>query len=391
MTAIDPRFKSTIPVHAGVTQFKPAALDPLGQLNRDLPLLESAARDAEARCIELTRQRSAGEIAGAEADELLAEAMAQKASAFAAITERRAEAEALAKAIGNSPVFVIKVPTAIEREQINVRLVEMGLTTISDEQVRASLIETIYEVDWCSELQRADLDLETYRDQTASELESFWQRQRVQSQAMAEWSEQATERLLDMFNGAPRTDWEEPPVRVVSVREEAKMQLLVDRLMEEPRMRRILARKLDFSRRNAMIIVRIHLRAVDGLGIDPVPDPFTDALSEQSAAAVREALEQRYGRERGDRAWLELVAFIDGLYVLEDFERGNFDSPLAKRPDPTGSPEPSGDTSINGGNSTGSDTGPARDAGSATITAKSSGSTSGAVTQITSNGPTAEG
>ena len=30
MTAIDPRFKSTIPVHAGVTEFTPASLDPLG-------------------------------------------------------------------------------------------------------------------------------------------------------------------------------------------------------------------------------------------------------------------------------------------------------------------------------------------------------------------------
>lgn len=388
MTAIDPRFKSTIPVHAGVTEFTPASLDPLGRFNKDLPGLEAAAQDAADRHAELMRRRDAGEIVGTHAEDLLVAAAAEKIGTLAAIANRRNEAEELAKRIGPPPVFAIKVPTAVEREQINVRLVEMGLTTVSEEQVRCSLIETIYEIDWSMELQRADLDSDTHADDTANRLDAYWQKQAIQAQAFDAWRAQETERLLDRAAGAPPVAAEEMPVRLVSPREEARMQLLVDRLMEEPRMRRILAKRLDFSRRNAMIIVRINVRAVHGLGIDVSPDPMTNALIEESAAALREAFEKRYGRDLGTRAWLELVTYIDSLYGLEEFEQGNSDSPLAKPLDPTGSIAPSGDTSTNGGSSTGSDTGPVPDAGSVMITARLSDSISAAETPNTSNGPT---
>lgn len=391
MSAIDPRFRATIPVHAGVTQFKPASLDPMGQFAKDLPLLEARAQDAADKHIELLRKRDAGEIVGTHAEHLLVAAAEEKIATLGAIANRRNAAETLFKMIGPPPVFVIKVPTALEREQINVRLVEMGLTTVSEEQTRASLIETIYEVDWAAETQRNDLNVEAYADDLANALDTYWHKQKVQDEARERWSAQELERMLDRRDGAPAVEAEEMPHRLIKPRDEAKMQLLVDRLMQAPRMRRLLGKRLDFSRRNAMIIVRINLRAVDGLGVDAsvVPEPLTNALSEDSAGAVREALDQRYGRDLGSRAWLELVSFIDTLYSIDEFERGNSDSPLEKPLDPTGSTGPSGDTSINGGSSTVSATDQVLDAGSVTTIARLCDSTLEAETPITNNGPTA--
>lgn len=392
MSAIDPRFKSTIPASAGVVPFTPDALDPMTAFQRSLPVLEAKERAAEARHLELLRQRDAGEILGTEAFDLLAAAGDAKIAATAEIATRRRVAEAAEAALppGNRLVFMIKTPTSLERDQLNVRLVSMGLTSVSDEQLRASLIETLYEVNWQQEFEDPELNEEAYADEKAALLDGYWQKEIIQANAFAEWRMQETERLLDQVNGGPVTDAETMPVRLITVREEAQVKLLVDRLMEEPRMRRILGKRIDFSRRNANIMVRLHLIDIEGWDHSTLNrDRFNDALSEEAVCYLRESIVAVYGKAVGDQAWLELVGFIDGIYALEDFERGNSDSPLAKPLDPTGSTGPSGDIATRDGNSTGLLTVPVPADASGMITAVSSTTISGHAATIISNGPTA--
>lgn len=388
MSVSDPRFVVTIPLTAGIVRWTPPALDPIGAFVKRLPLLEANARAAEARHIELLRQRDAGEIVGTNAEDLLADAAEVKIETTAAIADQRRAAEVAAATVGIPPVFSIRVPTSLERDQINVRLVSLGLTAVSDEQIRASMIETLYEIDWQRELNSEAVSSEAYADEQAAFMDGFWQVENIQQQAFARWRDEETERLLDAMEGAPLSEVGPKPARMISIRDEAKMQLLVARLMEEPRMRRILGKRLDHSRRNAVIIVRINLCGVDGLAKAELQrERFDDVLTDDSVNALREALVEIYGKAVGDQAWVELVGYIDGLYSVNEFERGNSDSPLEKPLDPTGSIVPNGDISNSAGNLMESPIDPAPVAGSETITARPSGSISECVEPIGSNGP----
>lgn len=388
MSAIDHRIKATIPLIGGVIRFTPPSLDPLGTFQKQLPLLEATARVAEAKHIDLLRRRDAGEIVGTHASDLIDRAFDLKLETIADIADGRKAAETEAAQIGAPMVFLVRTPTSLERDQINVRLVSLGLTTVTEEQLRASMIETLYEIDWQRELADEEIDSVAYADDMAAFMDGYWQQETIQSNAFAAWRDQEEERLFDVYNGVLPREAEEPPVRLISVRDEAKMRLLVDRLMEEPRMRRILGKRLDFARRNAVIIVRINLRGVEGFGEGTLQfEKFEDVLTEDSVNALREAIVQTYGKAVGDKAWIELVSFIDGLYGLDEFETGNSDSPLEKPLDPTGSIVPSGDISISDGSSMGSRIEPARAEESGTITEKSSDSISECAVLPMSNGP----
>jgi hypothetical protein len=142
-------------------------------------------------------------------------------------------------------------------------------------------------------------------------------------------------------------------------------------------MRRVVAKKMDFGRRNAMIIARINLLGVDSPVLSPfAPSGASNTVPEDAIEQMRRELEAAYGPKLADEAWTEIVAHIDALYRLDEFEVGNFDSPLERPSDPNGLPEPSDDIVTSGGSSTTSDIeAPPADV-SATITDKSSGSIS---------------
>ncbi len=391
MAITDPRAKAPIPIIAAVLPWTPPSLDPLRELDRDLPLLLAESQQAEEEHVSLQRQREAGTIVGTHAEDLIREAFSRKLDAGAAIKKRRDAATARAAIVGTPPRFHIRIPTALERQKLNVRLLGMGLTAVSDEQIRASMIETLYEVDWAREHDADTGDRQSYNelyaDESAALLDSFWQRAEIQGAAYQRWRDQETERLLDALEGAPVEPAEPAPVRLISIREEAKVKLLTERLMEAPRMRKLIARRIDFARANAVLLARINLAGVEGLVTEIAPDPRDDAVPEAAINQLREELDHRYGKAIAEEAWLELIGHIDRLYTLEDFEVGNFASPLERRHEATGSVEPSTDTATSGGSSTEPSIDPAPGAGSATIIEKPSASTSECETQAMSTGP----
>ena len=392
MSFADPRATAHIPMTAGTEPFTPPVLNPWRQFERDLPLLEAAVKSAQDRLDAHRREElvdwaevvDAHEQQQKELEDALKRASNQ-------LVQRRETARAEADRIGAPPVFFIKIPTATERDMLNSRLVQLGLTSVSDDTMRSSMIEAIYEIDWCKEVDGID-DLEAYRDDLAAWLDGYWQREAVQVEAQQTWHKQQVERLLDIAGGAPVPAPDEMPARLISPRDVHKARLLGDRLIDTPRLRKLLAKKLDFSRRNAQLLVQMHLVKVMGIeGLSIVRDARDDALDPQSAIDLRETLERLYGKMTGEQAWIELVAHIDRLYSLDEFEAGNSASPPEKPSDRTGSDDRSGAPASSDGNSTESNIAPALDAGSGTITDNLCGTGSGAIISTTSLGPTVVG
>lgn len=368
---IDPRMIAPIATSTStLLEFTPDSLDPLAQFERERPMLDAEIRKAG-------RSLAAARAAGADTSpEQVGRLESEADAAEARLAMRRQAArdaadEIAERGIVSPPVFLLAQPSASDREKLNMRLMQLGLTTISQEQIRASMIEAIFEVDWG----KGD-ENDSHRDELANFLDGIWQREMIQMQAFDAWREQEAERILDELNGAPPRQAEMQPPRVISVRDEAKAVLLTQTLTDTPRMRDIIARRLDYDRANAVLAVRLQLRGIAGESIlSPVcVDARTDAVPEAQVLSMQQELEDMYGARRANDAWLELVARVNSLFALDGFERGNSDSPRGKQSDPTGSDAPSGDTGINGGCSTTSSTEAPPAGESATTTARSSGS-----------------
>jgi hypothetical protein len=127
------------------------------------------------------------------------------------------------------------------------------------------------------------------------------------------------------------------------------MQLLVDRMMSQSQKLRDLAgQNLDFARRNAILLVRMHVVGVRGFEVSvPIErDRLTNALPEAAVLALREKVD--------DVSWNQLVGHIDELYKIDGGEEKNSVSPPEKLSPPNGSTEPSDNPARSGGSSTGS-------------------------------------
>ncbi len=261
-------------------------------------------------------------------------------------------------------VFLLQTPTETEREQLNSRLISLGLNQITQEQIRATMIEELFEHDWGKGDQN-----EAHAEELANFLDGVWQRQEAHDAAIDRWREQELERVLDEVDGAPKRERGELPPKLITVRENARTTLLIDTMMRtSQKLRDMAARAADFSRQHAIMLVRVHvIGATQGVTVKLERDPRSKALPEDQVLALRE--------EMDEASWLDLVARIDSMYRVTKDEEKNSDLPLEKQSPPNGSIEPSGDTSGNGGSSTISTIDPAPAVASEKITAKSSGFT----------------
>jgi len=268
--------------------------------------------------------------------------------------------------------FTIAVPTTVEREQISSRLVSMGLTQVTQEQIRATMIEELYNVDWRPEGHEGEwdpLENEAVAEDKANFLDGCWLRQTAHDNAIDQWNEQEIERITDEAEGAPPRPRAELPPKIITVRESARMELTVaDMMMRSQKLRNLAAANMDFSRRNAMLLLRIHVMAVNfETGVPIERDRFTRAISLEAVNALREKVD--------DTSWDELVTFVNRLYILDGGEEKNSGSRHENLPLPSGSTEPSVGQADSGGSSTTSSSTPAPDVGSEKTTDRSSDST----------------
>jgi len=242
--------------------------------------------------------------------------------------------------------FVLQVPTTVEREQINSRLISLGLSQVTQERMRATMIDELFYQDWGK---GSDAENEAEAENLANFLDSVWLRQEAHDVAIARWQEQEVERVRDEADGAPPRPSAEMPPKIIGVREAAKSTLLVETMMaQSQKLRDLAAQASDFNRMNALLLVRANVLGGSNIPIELARDPLTKALPESQALALREAMD--------DASWHDLVGKIDGMYRLDGGEEKNFDWPPERPLPQDGSIEPSDDSANSDGSSTSSST-----------------------------------
>jgi len=400
MSILDPRFTAAIPISARLpAPFTPKSLDPArlrrdqeAALDRDSDAIDKDAAqwdyalDASAPDLEEARQRL---NAGLEAIKQRREKNAEHRNNL-----EKAHAE-LAKRVVKSPVFMLRVPTPLDRDQLQSRLIEMGANAIGQEQLRATMIEALFHQDWGDGQPGWDAaQNEAQATEHADFLDGLWQVEEAHNAAMRDWQEQEAERILDVWHGAPEREGDHKPRRLISVRDGAKQVLLIDRMQKTPMMRRIMSKQVDYERRHKMVLVRLNLITVTDIPGYSAPALVQQGLwDEVEIEGMRQAMEDAYGAELGQLAWEELVDRISRAYVLDGFEEKNSDSPPGNTIDQSSSVEPSGASESSDGTSTDSSSSPTPADGYETIieSAYGSGSASGMPTAAPSDGPTAGG
>ena len=259
-------------------------------------------------------------------------------------------------------VLWIKTPTPLERDTLSSTLYRMGLREVTQEIVRATLIDELYE-----------MYPEGDADEKAAQLDSFWQISALDERSIADWHEQEQQRLLDVEHGLKDSGPIPMPTALTTPRQKAKARLLVDEITNQSeRMLKILERRMDFGRQQGLALVRL---GVVGLSDDETEEPVAlfdvgpdGAMTMRHAERLRELLP--------DNAWLELIQRIDEGFSLSEEERKNSGSPRGNGSAPNGSREPSGESASNDGKWTGSSTGPVPADESVTTTAPSSSTSS---------------
>lgn len=266
--------------------------------------------------------------------------------------------------------FTIRIPTPSERDTLGARLFEMGLTSVEQQTIRATTIDELFKMDWGFGEKN-----EEHAEALASQLDNFWQRSSIDEQASAMWIEQEAQRILDEAAGAPAKESAPQPQRQIGIRENSQITLLIDGIMRKSeRLRALAAEQMDYQRQSNQMIVRLHVLSMKPSHPENWPETVkldrdeTGLLTLECVDDLREFI--------GDTAWTELYRRIDRHFSLSEDERKNFDSPLGKPSDQTGSPGPSGDLESSAGKSTDSSTGHAQAGESETTTGKSSGSAS---------------
>lgn len=393
MTYPDPRFTAALPLTAQLpAPFTPKILDP-GRMRRE----REDALDRDSAEIDRDEANiSFGVPAGGvdSASQVDPVATLVESDARANIMRRReqnaehrtnlekAHATHAARVV-SSPTFMLRVPTPLDRDQLQVRLIENGAEAIGQEQLRATMIEALFRYDWSEGEPGWDV---TRNEQQATEhadfLDGLWMVEEAHNKALREWQEQEVERILDQWNGAPDRAPDAKPPRLISVRDNARQILLVDKLMQTPMMRRISMRQMDYERRHRMILVRLNL-----IGVTGIPGYTQPALVQQGmwdiaeVEGLRQAMDDAYGADLASPAWDELVERISRAYTLDGFEEKNSDSPPGNTIDQNSSVEPSGASASSDGTSTASPISPTPSGASEPITETSSDYGSGFETQ----------
>lgn len=265
----------------------------------------------------------------------------------------------------NEVEFQIRIPTPTERDTQGATLMAAGVVPISQEVIRATMIDELFNTDWGKGEQN-----EAHAEDLAGTLEGFWQLEIQHEQAMGAWAEQEVQRLEDKKNGVDKPQVP-PPADPIPPRMRAKCRLIIHDITEKSqRLRDLLSKHINFDKLATVATVRINLKSMAPKHPDKWPADVALERDQQGFVKVSSIDDLR--DHIGKAAWGELVQRVDGHFNLSEEERKNFDSPLENGSDQIGSPGPSGDGESSDGKWTGSDTGPVQTGESATTTGKSS-------------------
>lgn len=272
----------------------------------------------------------------------------------------------------NDPEIRLKVPTGLEKDNLTSLMIHYGLEKTSNAYLRAVLIDDLYSLYDAAKA-----------DEMANVLDSFWQLQEVESEAMALWKEREIERMLDENYGAPPIDAEVRPPSLISPRHKAQVELYThEMLAKSDRLRDLVKQQYQFEGKQKIFLVRLHVQSIRGIpefASRPLEfDPDDQLMTLESAERLRNHLH--------DDDWADLSAEINGLYGLSRSEEKNSDSLPERQHDQIGSPEPSVGSESSDGSLTESSIEPVLAAASVETTGLSSNITSAPEGQTSSPG-----
>lgn len=246
---------------------------------------------------------------------------------------------------GKGISFTLREPTEDEMDRLSTELFKRGCVPIDQGRMRAVLIDEIYK-----------LYPEAEADEKAGLLEQVWNADTAYNNAVALWTDQERERLLDVAHGAPEQPMAKHPEPGVSIRVQSQAQLVRDEMMEKStRFRELTIQSVSYDALQKEWTMLLYVLGWTGLktkvekdetGQALTPECF-DAMSKEIAALSRIAPR-------------ELYHHIAGSFSLSREEVGNSDLPASGDAGPTPSPTPSDDSESKNGSSTTSNIEPTR-------------------------------
>jgi hypothetical protein len=242
-----------------------------------------------------------------------------------------------------APTFDLRVPSYQDKDEIGLRLYRLGLRQVSTDTIRALMVSEIYAIEKAETPEAA----EAAAEEKAIWIEQHWSLTEQDNADEEAWNTQERERLADIAAGAPEREPAPKPVKRTSVRDRARVALMVQDIIDgSQRVRDKLADQQSYDVRYRQAMVRLHLAHIHGL---KTKVSLSGGLVDDS---VIEALRGELF-ERGDyAAYDELVQEISDLYELPKEEVGNSGSPRENISPASGSPQPSAESAPSDGSST---------------------------------------
>jgi hypothetical protein len=241
---------------------------------------------------------------------------------------------------GEVPRFHIRVPNWADRDEMGLNLYRAGLQSQDTQQLRSLMISEMFEV----------FGDEARAEEAANFLEGHWQKEEVDARELARWGAQERERLADVA-AAPGADIpaQEPmPEQMVTIRDRARANtIIMEVTSKSERVRNFVADQEAHDIRFRIVMVQLHLAAVEGLGMALIHDARGLVIPE-CVETLRTSLMEKAG---DGSLWDELIGEISSHYNLTATERGNSGSPLANSSDQDGSTSSSGASAPNAGRS----------------------------------------
>lgn len=270
------------------------------------------------------------------------------------------------------PVFILNVPTWAERDEIGIRGYVLGMSQVSAETIRAHMIDQLYQ-----------LKGEEQGEADAIFLEQFWAAATEHEEAVALWTEQETQRILDCREKKldPDADPETLPEELRKrefpkdpngPRQRSKAKLLTEFTIQHSVVVRDQLADSEYAKvRQRTTTLRLGLAGWTNVDVAFETDPATGILTE----AALEKLRQWLPKPLSQAAILDLHERIAREFMLNGEEEKNSDSPPGSSSPPSGSATPSETADAGDGKWTESNTGPTPADGSASTPETSSAST----------------
>lgn len=250
----------------------------------------------------------------------------------------------------------LKVPTWHQRDTMSTLLFTHGFVPLTNEFVRAQMIESLYRIYPEEEAEDHAVFLETYWNQTEEHA------------ALSDiWRENEIQRIADEMMGAPHKEATPPPAPTWRPRDNARaVNLGNEAVMRDDRFREINSRHASIQADQDLLTTRLFIHGWSGL----------ETKFQSHDHKVPESVIEQLRGEIGPLAWQQLKSEVNGLFSLDGRTEKNSESPLDSNSSQDGSRSQSGESVPSDGKWTGSNTEPTPPGTSTTATAPSSPSPS---------------